>query len=1169
MEKSKVEADLEYKGRQSNKDLGNFRLLGKSRHQQYFTPLSVAKVILEVMKAPFVKAEYKLNDVSVLDPTCGSGRLLLPWHKAGARVLGIELDSEVSKVAGRLLSKQNIRNGDLLEYAAYLSDFTLAVCNPPYGIFWDVSDSGYSFESECYGGSIESQTATLEVITQALGYNGLVALIVPTSSFTNEKDKGFRNHLYENYRILLRATCAGMFKQAYGINVLVDLVFLQRYYSYDDEPDDYPHIELDIFNDKKWQAKLLEKALPIFQNEDLASYPQPAKYVPRINTLRTIPLDNRVTLKPKGISAPASSLALLDLLDNTVKAHNPIRGIETGLIEAYFSPPALLRNDTGELSGVLTALGFECEISKATTEKLSLLKKRYDLLMTPLYPPKSHQLLAYFEEKEYPAKATVKDNEGKPLFKKDKRYFFKPCWVRKRETVSVENVYDERKKKNSTVTTAVDRGYLSIEIETETDKRVFAEINTEAIELLLKAFDLPEIKDVSVRFSELVERNRKRVEREFPFLFDYQQEDLARLALKPLGYLGYEMGGGKTVAAASWAKFRGYKRALIVCQSSLVENWMNELKKFGFEAKKLTTHSSIDILQKEKRQKQKPDTTTFYVTSYEFLSLDTQRIYDPWECLDFDKDGNVKHHAKGITSGKCPTCNRRFENVVKTCPKCGDKDFWSGYCCSSCGYVAYSYKPKTSMYPAYKRIKKLFAAVIVDEAQMAKTKNSARGRAVRALKAKGKLILTGTLMRGYITDVFWNLGWLLGFLTPLFPYAYKGGSKQFLEEFGTNEFVTKQFEDTLSEGRAKLIPEVSNLNRFWRLLGPFMIRRLKDQMIELKEKHRQIMILPMDDEHRQLYGEYEQWATDTIRKAMNNGEGLEKVNMGIISRTLWKLRFAATVPTASDYLKDKNGPGVYLVRYNKGWNKLNKLYELVAKIKEKQEKVIIFSGLRPMVAAISELLRLRDIGIMPILASHKASKRFDMLERFKESSGITAIVTGLNVLNRGFTITSANHVIFTDIDYTPESILQAEDRVHRTGQNKDVFIYYLFSQGTIDEVMFNLVIQKSEAIAQAIDGKARDKNVAEILSRASGSIQLEIAKQLLSDDRRLSLDSSFVCEQASELPEPEPIVIETATALDSSKGLSMADLYEQLNQLKTSRKKKQNHNQLALFSSVK
>ena len=39
-----------------------------------------------------------------------------------------------------------------------------------------------------------------------------------------------------------------------------------------------------------------------------------------------------------------------------------------------------------------------------------------------------------------------------------------------------------------------------------------------------------------------------------PFLFDYQQEDVARLALKPFGYIGFDMGGGKTVTAACWAK---------------------------------------------------------------------------------------------------------------------------------------------------------------------------------------------------------------------------------------------------------------------------------------------------------------------------------------------------------------------------------------------------------------------------------------------------------------------------------------------------------------------------------------------------------------------------------------------------------------------------------------
>ena len=85
----------------------------------------------------------------------------------------------------------------------------------------------------------------------------------------------------------------------------------------------------------------------------------------------------------------------------------------------------------------------------------------------------------------------------------------------------------------------------------------------------------------------------------------------------------------------------------------------------------------------------------------------------------------------------------------------------------TCGYCAYTYTSRKKSFPAYKRLGKIFSAVIVDEAQLAKSKNTGRGRAVRAINCKGKLILTGTLMKGYITDVYWNVGWILGYNNPL------------------------------------------------------------------------------------------------------------------------------------------------------------------------------------------------------------------------------------------------------------------------------------------------------------------------------------------------------------------------------------------------------------------
>lgn len=1084
-----VSSGTAYAGREAN-TAHSFRQFNASKHAQYFTPTWLAELLCDVLQ-PLVPPRGP-GELAVLDPTCGSGRLLEPWKRVGAEVLGIELDELAADHARFALGTTNVRTGDILDYRHLLKGFSLVITNPPYGLWWTPPDAGELWACETAGGKIESQGATLEIATRALCYNGLLVAIIPTSTFQNKKDRALRDTLFANFDGLLQVTLPELFKEEYGIAVSVDLVVARRSHVSRWQP-----FTMEIRAEQAAESlryafrRALDYSSPVYlPTADVAP-------VPVLSRLFKVAPSHTVRVTPKGLKAAPDAEGLLAFLDQTVTAFDPVRGIEHGIVSATLSPASILT--LGPRAGVETLawLGFEPAISEADQAKIASLQQKFQLLRTPLYPPQPHQRLAYLDDRSYPAKATVRTADHEPCFTEGRSYHLRPSWVRHKEVAKQETVTQDDKE--VTLITSVDRGYLAFEVLTDSGPRTFREIDAADVELLTAAFELPDVPDLEATVPERLTQHRTTVTRRSAFLFPFQSEDVARMAVKPFGYLGYEQGGGKTVTSASWARTRGFKRVLVVCPSGLIENWLSELRQFGFPAQRLTTHAGVAALQEEKRRRFLPVDTTFYVTSFEFLALTGARRFDPWTCRRFTKDGGIDHEIEGITKASCPECKRSYESVAESCPGCGEVSEWSGGHCRACGHQAWTATGDARQWPAYKRIKKLFGAVLVDEAQIAKSKNTLRGRAVRAMRPKGRLILTGTLMKGYATDIFWNVAWLLGFDNPLFPYAYRGGSKRFLNEFGTYEFVDRQFEDSLHEGRAKLLPEVSNLNRFWRLMASFAIRRRKDDIYNLPPKHQQIVVLNLDGPHRPFYNSYAEWAQKAIAKALREGDGTP--NMGVISNALWKLRYAATCPVAMDYLDPRLDVA--------SWNKLDYVLTYVRRAAERGEKVLIFSGLRVMVGAIVKHLKAHGIGVLPITAEVPTKKRFGLIQEFSKDPNLNCIVASLNCLNRGYTITAANHVLLVDLEYSPEATDQAGDRAHRPGQTKDVYVQVLLSRDTIDQIMWEVVTQKAEAIRHAIDGKARFLDVAEILQKATGDVQLEIARRL---------------ERISLLPVPQPVI---------------------------------------------
>ena len=115
---------------------------------------------------------------------------------------------------------------------------------------------------------------------------------------------------------------------------------------------------------------------------------------------------------------------------------------------------------------------------------------------------------------------------------------------------------------------------------------------------------------------------------------------------------------------------------------------------------------------------------------------------------------------------------------------------------------------QTRVCVAYELFKQ--GVVVVDEGTKIKADDSLTSLAVRGLRCKHKLLLTGTPVRNYIPDAFWLLWWGLGNNTPRFPFSYSGGKAKFTQDFAVIAPAPTRTKNGKKQ-REKVLPEVTNL----------------------------------------------------------------------------------------------------------------------------------------------------------------------------------------------------------------------------------------------------------------------------------------------------------------------------------------------------------------------
>ncbi|MED4202952.1 DEAD/DEAH box helicase [Neobacillus mesonae] len=313
----------------------------------------------------------------------------------------------------------------------------------------------------------------------------------------------------------------------------------------------------------------------------------------------------------------------------------------------------------------------------------------------------------------------------------------------------------------------------------------------------------------------------------------------------------------------------------------------------------------------------------------------------------------------------------------------------------------------------------LWSTIAIDEAQNIKNAQTKQSRAVRRLRGRHHIALTGTPMENRLSEL-----WSIFDFT---NHGYLGSLGQFQKKF----IIPIEKEE-----------KKEKIQQLQSLIRPFLLRRTKkdeEVALNLPDKLEQKEYCPLTAEQASLY---EQLIHDTFAQ-IEQLSGFER--KGLILQMLSRLKQLCNHPAL--YLKEKSAARELLERSNK----LDKLVELVDAVLDQGESCLIFTQYLEMGEMIRSVLKKKFSVEVPFLNGSVAkSQRDRMIERFQNGE-FPVFLLSLKAGGTGLNLTAANHVIHYDRWWNPAVENQATDRAYRIGQSRFVHVHKLICTGTLEE----------------------------------------------------------------------------------------------------------------------
>ncbi|EPB65326.1 helicase protein [Ancylostoma ceylanicum] len=160
-------------------------------------------------------------------------------------------------------------------------------------------------------------------------------------------------------------------------------------------------------------------------------------------------------------------------------------------------------------------------------------------------------------------------------------------------------------------------------------------------------------------------------------------------------------------------------------------------------------------------------------------------------------------------------------------------------------------------------------------------------------------------------------------------------------------------------------------------------------------------------------------------------------------------------------------PELRLIEYDCG--KLQALARLLRRLYVNKHRCLIFTQMSRMLDVLQAFLSYHGYQYFRLDGTTGIEQRQAMMERFNADTKIFCFILSTRSGGVGVNLTGADTVIFYDSDWNPTMDAQAQDRCHRIGQTRNVTIFRLISERTIEENILRKANQKRRLGEMAID----------------------------------------------------------------------------------------------------